>query len=116
MSVTSLFSKEAWTQVGGYNEQLVHGYEDWEFWINITKHGWNVYGLDEPLFNYRKHGKSMIDSAVKKHAFIVNQIKQLHKELYSPIYINQIKRNRSREKQRNQSPSRAFPFRNNTKK
>ncbi|WP_084031657.1 glycosyltransferase family 2 protein [Anaerobacillus arseniciselenatis] len=87
VSVTSLFRKEAWEQVGGYNEKFIYGYEDWEFWLNLAKHGWHGVLIKEPLFHYRKHGKSMIDDAVKKHLKIVSQIINIHSELYNETKI-----------------------------
>ncbi len=91
VSVTSLFRRTAWEEVGGYNEGLIHGYEDWEFWINLAKHGWKGSCIEEPLFNYRKHGKSMISETKKKHNTIYKQIKDIHKDVFLPETINQIR-------------------------
>ncbi|WP_161568304.1 glycosyltransferase family 2 protein [Anaerobacillus alkaliphilus] len=91
VSVTSLFRKIAWEQVGGYNESLTEGYEDWEFWINLAKHGWRCSCVEEPLFNYRKHGNSMITESKKKHHYIYNQIKNIHRDLYLPTKLSQMK-------------------------
>lgn len=92
ISPTALFRKEAWEQVGGYNEDFIYGYEDWEFWINLGKNEWEGFLIEEPLFLYRKHGKSMIDTALKNHHLIINQLLKLHHELYIPINSNKIKR------------------------
>lgn len=109
VTVTSLFRKKAWEQVGGYNEQFIFGYEDWEFWINLAKHGWDGFVIEEPLFNYRKHGKSMIDDAVKKHHFIISQIKAIHYDLYTRQSIKKEKI------QRKPGNSRSFSFVTNSK-
>lgn len=111
VSPTSLFRKEAWEQVGGYNEEFIYGYEDWEFWINLAKHGWHGFLIDEPLFNYRKHGKSMIDSTIQKHQYIVNQILRIHHDLYTPINSKNIKRIWS-EPTEKRVKSKIFPFHN----
>jgi glycosyltransferase involved in cell wall biosynthesis len=105
VTVTSLFRKKAWSQVGGYNEELIYGYEDWEFWINLAKHGWQGSCVEELLFNYRKHGKSMIDDAVKKHSFIINQIIEIHKDLYTSKLVN--------NKKTKQKITKSYSFRNN---
>jgi hypothetical protein len=39
--------------VGGYNERLRRGMEDYEFWIKIIGLGREVRKIDEPLFHYR---------------------------------------------------------------
>ena len=92
VSPTSLFRRDAWEQVGGYNEDFIYGYEDWEFWINLGKNGWDGFLIEEPLFEYRKHGNSMIDTAVKNHHLIINQLLNVHHELYVPINSKKIKR------------------------
>lgn len=63
----SLFKKEIWEKVAGYDENMRICYEDWLFWIKATKLGYNVTIVPEPLFFYRKHGKSMISNAIKHH-------------------------------------------------
>lgn len=50
---TSLYRKEDWSRVGGYNESLRHGMEDYEFWIKLVHLGCAVHQIDEPLFFYR---------------------------------------------------------------
>jgi glycosyltransferase involved in cell wall biosynthesis len=37
---TSLYRKECWEEVGGYDETMTNGFEDWEFWINVIKKNW----------------------------------------------------------------------------
>jgi len=71
----SLFLKEIWEDIGGYDENMRVGYEDWDFWIRATKEAYAVTVVQEPLFFYRKHGKSMVDSAWSKHDEIINYIK-----------------------------------------
>lgn len=63
----SLFKKEIWEKVGGYDENMRIGYEDWFFWLKATKAGYKVTIVPEPLFFYRKHGQSMVSNAVKHH-------------------------------------------------
>lgn len=89
-SVTSLFRKEAWEEVGGFNEKMKDGYEDWDFWISLGEKGWFGHRIPDILFNYRKHGKSMIDDAVEKHDDLVKQIRENHPELYKPERLAQI--------------------------
>ncbi len=40
-------------RVGGYDINMVHGLEDWEFWIALLKNGGEVKQLDKVLFYYR---------------------------------------------------------------
>lgn len=63
----SLFKKEMWKDIGGYDETMRLGYEDWDFWLRATKIGYKVGTVQEVLFFYRKHGVSMITETVKHH-------------------------------------------------
>lgn len=58
---TAFFKKEDWTTIGGYDEKMIYGYEDWEFWINLLKDGnKKVLRLDSTLFFYRTKEESMV--------------------------------------------------------
>ncbi|MFN3908573.1 MAG: glycosyltransferase family 2 protein [Flavobacterium sp.] len=62
----SFFLKEVWQQVGGYDENMKKGYEDWEFYIRICKTKWKIVVIEDFLFNYRQREKSMRVVAVNK--------------------------------------------------
>ncbi|MBS4041259.1 MAG: glycosyltransferase family 2 protein [Flavobacteriales bacterium] len=62
----SFFLKEVWQQVGGYDENMKKGYEDWEFYIRICKTKWKIVVIEEFLFYYRQREKSMRVVAVNK--------------------------------------------------
>ena len=61
--VCALVRRSAWAQVGGYNEAMREGYEDWDFWVGCVEQGWDGYCLHEPLFLYRKSGQTMLSQA-----------------------------------------------------
>lgn len=61
-----LFKKSDWQRVGGYDEKLINGFEDWEFWINMLKNGGEAICVDKAVFFYRKSGVSMISKIVRK--------------------------------------------------
>ena len=69
--VTALYRKPAWEAVGGYNESLRHGVEDYEFWVKMVHHGCEVVQLDEYLFNYRVQEVSRTTSFQDQRAAIV---------------------------------------------
>ncbi len=54
-----LMRAAAWESVGGYDETMISGNEDWELWLRLTAAGWGQTRVEEPLFRYRKHGVSM---------------------------------------------------------
>lgn len=64
---SAFFKKEDWEGVGGYDENLIQGLEDWEFWIAILKKGGNVIKLKETCFYYRIKETSMITSLTNEN-------------------------------------------------
>ncbi len=56
--VTALFRKADWRSVGGFDEHLRHGVEDYDFWVKMVASGRQVVQIDEFLFNYRVQEKS----------------------------------------------------------
>lgn len=81
--VTSLFRRKAWEEVGGYNEKMLIGYEDWDFWISLAKKGWQGATIPEILFNYRVKKNSRLETAKKNHYTLLTYIIENHKELYT---------------------------------
>lgn len=82
---SGIFRKKDWEKIGGYSENMVHGYEDWEFWISLLENGGNVYKIPEILFYYRIKKESRTISLMTNKE---NELKMIvqniinHKELY----------------------------------
>ncbi|WP_289663010.1 glycosyltransferase family 2 protein [Flavobacterium panacagri] len=86
---TSLYRKEYWEEVGGYDESMKKGFEDWEFWIAITKKGLKYKIIEEFLFYYRKSKKSMLVDTISNHAIKVKEyIFKKHQECYIADFEN----------------------------
>lgn len=103
VAVSAVFKRDMWLKSGGCNNKMVHGYEDWDFWINLAKHGAIGGIVHEPLFLYRKHGHSMIDDALEKDKMLREMIKENHKEIYTnkALLKKAVKRQRVQYKVRN---------------
>ncbi len=56
---SALYRRSDWEKVGGYDETLRRGWEDWDFWLSLLELGRDVYCLPEVGFYYRKHEHSM---------------------------------------------------------
>jgi len=80
--VTALYRKTDWEAVGGYNEKLRHGVEDYEFWVKIVHLGREVVQLDEYLFNYRIQRESRSTSFQSARPAVV--------ETYAEIFRSNI--------------------------
>ncbi|KQC34142.1 glycosyl transferase family 2 [Nonlabens sp. YIK11] len=87
---TSIYRKSDWEQVGGYDEQMKTGFEDWEFWLRILKAtGKSYHIVPEVLFYYRKAKQSMLVNTVSNHQESIKKyIIQKHPELYIADFKN----------------------------
>ncbi|MBM7853711.1 glycosyltransferase involved in cell wall biosynthesis [Desulfohalotomaculum tongense] len=79
---TALVRKEAWEKAGGYDENMIKGYEDWEFWIRLGLNGFKGKRIKDTLFYYRKHGPSMLNESNKHRSEIVKYIRKKHRSAY----------------------------------
>nr|WP_315142630.1 glycosyltransferase family A protein [uncultured Flavobacterium sp.] len=50
---SAFFRKKDWELVGGYDVNMIYGFEDWEFWVAMLKNGGGVKCLDYLGFYYR---------------------------------------------------------------
>lgn len=94
-----MFRKQCWTEVSGYDEKMVQGYEDWEFWIAILRNNWEMHIISEVLFNYRIKKKSRDTVALDLYDFELREyIFFKHKELYKEhfdFYVTELIRQNS---------------------
>lgn len=82
-TASSLIRRSAWEMVGGYDENMKLGLEDWEFWIRVTSSGWEVAVIPEFLFYYRITGKSMSDlETTPNKPEIIDYMVNKHRDLY----------------------------------
>lgn len=50
---TAMYKKEDYLVTTGYNENMVQGYEDWDFWLNLLNECDIVYTIPDVCFFYR---------------------------------------------------------------
>lgn len=67
-----LFRKEIWNKIGGYDESMRDGYEDWDFWIRATREGYKVRRVMEFLFHYRRGRNALYNHAYENHNKILD--------------------------------------------
>lgn len=86
----AMIRKSCWDEIGGYDEEMKLGYEDWEFYLRMTIAGYLIHVIPKALFFYRQTKKStlkndtypnkdlLIGYIVNKHAHIyLDSLKQL---------------------------------------
>lgn len=83
----AMFRRQVWEEVGGFDENMRFGYEDWDFWLSAIERGWRGFHVPEELFWYRKHGKSMLSSSNQRRNELKNYLRRKHHSLYSPAGV-----------------------------
>ncbi|HEX9644708.1 MAG TPA: glycosyltransferase [Acidimicrobiia bacterium] len=86
-----LLRREAWGAVGGYDETMRDGNEDWELWVRLAAAGWDQVRVMQPLFRYRKHGETMSVATESQFERGTAQVRQRHPGLYAAEALRETK-------------------------
>ncbi|MET8680230.1 glycosyltransferase family A protein [Streptomyces sp. NPDC004647] len=84
MFYCSLYRREAWVAVGGYNEDMRAG-EDWDFWVGCAEHGFDAHHIHEPLFGARNKDTGLHLEAAENDLAIRARIVANHPGLFKPV-------------------------------
>lgn len=88
--VTALFRKCDWEQVGGYNSNMIYGWEDWDFWLSLIDARRKISRIPEVLFYYRTKSSSRTTKlSDEKQRAMYRQLFVNHANLYTQ-YIDQL--------------------------
>ena len=79
---TALFRKEIWQKIGGYDEKMKIGLEDWDFWIRAYLAGYKFANIPKALFLYRKKQVSMVTKLQANYFKAAKYIRLKYKEVY----------------------------------
>jgi glycosyltransferase involved in cell wall biosynthesis len=80
---SALFRREDWEKAGGYNINMVYGWEDWDFWLSLIHLGVKVYRIPKVHFFYRLRDASMIQAMDEGKQFFMRLHAVLnHRDLY----------------------------------
>lgn len=97
--VTCLVRRDCFEAVGGFNESMTRGYEDWDLWLSFAERGWRGLRVREPLFVWRRHSHdTMVMNVIHDHERLYRSLVQQHPALYDPdlrdllIYTNTLLR------------------------
>ncbi len=82
---TSLFRRVDFDHIGGYNDNMKLGLEDWDFWLSLLENGGKVYRIPEVLFYYRKLESSRNNSYASSIEFLKQNIRNNHPILFEKI-------------------------------
>lgn len=80
---SALYRKADWETVGGYSSRFLYGWEDWDFWISLSRLQKTVIKIPEVLYYYRIRGDSRDHSMRLPHKIAMMSLLVLrHKRLY----------------------------------
>ena len=68
--------------VGGYNPKMKWGWEDYDLWFDMFKHGKTIAILKDVLVMYRVKEKSMITEANEHSEELFNQLRKNHPTIF----------------------------------
>ncbi|MEX0779715.1 MAG: glycosyltransferase family A protein [Balneolales bacterium] len=88
---SALFRHQCWVAAGGFNESYNEsnkGFEDWDFWLSVTRAGWNVFSIPEYLIEYRITPGSMSAEYKDDIPIMMKRLVIKHLEVYQENIVN----------------------------
>lgn len=83
-----LMRRAAWERVGGYDETMRQGYEDWDFNLRLIMSGSAGGLMPEPLFIYRvAEGGMLLSKSARRHGELWACIRAKHPGAYRPAAL-----------------------------
>ena len=80
----ALVRRSIWEEVGGQDETLREGCEDWDFWITLVERGHRGTIVPEILFYYRRRADSMSRAMVgERHLGLYRALIERHPETFA---------------------------------
>lgn len=90
--VTCVVRRDRFLEVGGFDETMRLGYEDWDLWMRFADRGWRGVRIAEPLFIWRRHShNTMIADAIARHDELYGGLVARHREFFDKHAIEIIR-------------------------
>lgn len=86
----SMFKKEIW-QKNKYDESMIYGWEDYDFWMSAFKNGYQFKKCNSTFLYYRQTNKNMSNDTHRNLHKIKKYMKMKHNEYYNGINLNKFK-------------------------
>jgi len=88
LPATAMYRRTTFEKIGGYDESMKLGYEDWEFWLHAMSKGCRFHKLEMISYHYRIRKESMVRSVtVQHHDQITRYIRIKHLDFVTTNYI-----------------------------
>ena len=79
---SAIYKRADYENTGGYNENILQGLEDWDFWLSLIDESDIIYCLPETCFYYRIRHESMLRSLTNENGMVLRR----------KIYFNHIEK------------------------
>lgn len=81
---THIFRRQIWEECGGYDESMLSGFEDWDFFLSMleTRSGAHIKILKEALIDYRTAPASFNVRSMEKRLELMEFLIRKHKAIY----------------------------------
>lgn len=86
---SAMYRRIDYDKTNGYNPHMIHGYEDWDFWLSLLNKESVVYRIDEVMYYYRTHSVSRAVKSWEHISQLNRQIYHNHPYIYEP-YLDEI--------------------------
>jgi len=89
-----LFRKNDWIKYGGYDERLVYGLEDWDFWLKFVEDNQFFFQIPEYLLSRRvlKNSRSSLLENKRQLKESLGMIRKSHKRLIWRRKLSRLRR------------------------
>jgi glycosyltransferase involved in cell wall biosynthesis len=85
---SALFRTDVVRDVGGWRDRgRLEGYEDWDLWMTLAERGLRGVhvGRGTVVWGYRQHEGRLLAETRRQHAFVYDQLRVLHPDLYGSL-------------------------------
>ena len=84
---SAMYKKADCLNIGGYDFEMIYGWEDWEFWISMLKGGGKVKQLSYVGFFYRIKSDSMLKNInIEKGKYLLEYMSVKHADFFVKYY------------------------------
>jgi len=70
---SAIYKRADYENTGGYNENILQGLEDWDFWLSLIDESDIIYCLPETCFYYRIRHESMLRSLTNENGMVLRR-------------------------------------------
>ena len=82
--ITCLVRRDRFEHVGGFDETMTDGYEDWDLWLRFVSHGLAGVRVRRPIYVWRRHSTdTMVHRAIAMHEQIYARLIENHSKLFA---------------------------------